>query len=122
MTDTKRILVVEDDLFLSMVMIKMIQQLGHQTLVVAHTEDQAVDIALENHPDLIIMDVSLKDGNGVSAMMKIHEHYDVPVIFVTGDTEMIFQYNNQVKVLNTPRLEKPVMMGDLRQVFTSVFN
>lgn len=121
MKNAKRILVVEDDLFLSMVMIKMLQQLGHQTLLVAHTEDQAVNLALENHPDLIIMDVSLKDGNGVSAMLKIHEHCDIPVVFVTGDRELIFKYS-KTYARNSPQLEKPVRMDELQQVFSSVFN
>lgn len=57
--------------------------------IAAH-EDDAIDIAVNINPELIISDYTLLGGNGVSAVKKIYEKSLNPkVIFITALPEYI---------------------------------
>ncbi len=79
-----RILLVEDDTVISDLMCKLLAVFGHDVCGTAVTELEAVDAAGRHRPDLMIVDVYLRDGTGVSAMSTIHQRNAMPHIFMTG--------------------------------------
>lgn len=82
------ILIVEDDQLLSLVQGRLVERLGYRVSGKAQTGEQAIEMAKELNPDLIMMDISLKgDIDGIDAMHKIREFSDVPVIYLSGNTE-----------------------------------
>lgn len=82
------ILLVEDERIIALMMQQMIKRLGHQVVASVSTGREAVDAALKHRPDLILMDIRLEgEMDGIDAMNRIYEHRQIPVIFVTGNSD-----------------------------------
>ena len=81
-----RVLVVEDNGMIGMLLAEMLEAMGHSVCAIEATEAGAVAAALRYTPDLVIVDVLLDDGCGVSAVGEILRSRHVPHVFVTGDT------------------------------------
>ncbi|MDZ7689882.1 MAG: response regulator [Balneolaceae bacterium] len=85
----RTVLIVEDDLIINLLYESYLERLGFQTegeLVYGKT---AIEAAKKIDPDLIIMDISLEgEIDGIEAMHKIREFSDVPVIYITGNSDL----------------------------------
>lgn len=117
----KKVLIVEDDMIISMVLERMILKLGHKVINKVITGQGAIDSAHEMDPDLILMDIQLKDNiDGISAMQKIREGSDVHVIYITGNSD---QYNlSRAKKTNfVDYLVKPIQMSHLKKSISKAF-
>ena len=84
-----QILVVEDDSLIAMLLVETLAEMGHRVCGVEATERGAVMAALRCRPDLIIVDVQLREGNGVSAVDEILSTGFVPHLFVSGDIKEV---------------------------------
>lgn len=118
----KDVLIVEDDMIISMVLERMIGKLGHRVIDKVITGQGAIDSALKLKPDLILMDIQLKDNiDGISAMQKIREESDVPVIYITGNSD---QYNlSRAQETNfVDYLVKPIQMSHLKNSINKAFS
>lgn len=83
-----RILLVDDDQLIRFVHQMFIERSGHEIVGVAEEESQAVNLALELKPDVIVMDIRLEDGtNGISAMKTIQETLSIPAIYISGNSD-----------------------------------
>jgi CheY-like chemotaxis protein len=79
-----RVLLVEDDALIGMLLAELLSVLGHHVCATAQTEAGAVAAAAQHGPDVILVDIVLKQGDGVSAMRTIAQTRDAPHIFMTG--------------------------------------
>ena len=94
----KTILIVEDDELNMKLENDLLQAHGSNTLQSVDGRD-AIELAREHHPDLIIMDIQLPDISGMeyTKMLKaVDELKDIPVLAVTafalmGDEERILE-------------------------------
>jgi two-component system, response regulator PdtaR len=84
-----RILVVEDDALIGMLVADVLTEMGHEVCAIAATEATAVTAALRCNPDLMIVDARLGKGSGVSAVEKILRTGFVPHVFVSGDISSV---------------------------------
>jgi len=83
-----RILLVDDDQLIRFVHQMFIERAGHEVVGVAEEEAQAVRMALELKPDIVIMDIRLEDGtNGISAMRTIQQTLNIPAIYISGNSD-----------------------------------
>ena len=83
-----RVLLVDDDQLIRFVHHMFIERAGHEVVGVAEEETQAVKMALELKPDVVIMDIRLEDGtNGISAMQTIQETLNIPAIYISGNSD-----------------------------------
>ena len=83
-----RILLVDDDQLIRFVHQMFIERAGHEVVGLAEEETQAVRMALELKPDVVIMDIRLEDGtNGISAMQTIQETLNIPAIYISGNSD-----------------------------------
>lgn len=117
----KKVLIVEDDMIISMVLERMIKKLGHQVVNKVIAGQDAIDSALELDPDLILMDIQLKDNiDGITAMQNIREKSDVHVIYITGNSD---QYNLEraKKTDFVDYLIKPIQMSHLKKSINKAF-
>lgn len=83
-----KILVVEDESIVARDIEYMLDRLGYRVSGVASRGKEAIEKALETHPDLILMDIKLKeDMNGIETARQIREHLDIPVIFMSASSD-----------------------------------
>jgi CheY-like chemotaxis protein len=81
----KRVLIVEDNPANMKLTIQLLQE--DYEILTAVDGDQAVEKALSEHPDLILMDLSLPGKDGFQAVAEIREHAEfqaTPVVAVTA--------------------------------------
>ena len=79
-------LVVEDFEDSRFMMRRLLEMAGHN-VIEATDGEQAVKVALEEHPDLILMDLSLPKLDGLAATRQIRERrdfQDVPIVAVSA--------------------------------------
>ena len=84
--DTKRrILVVEDETIIAMDIAMQLRGLGYEPLGPAHSGEQAVALAGELRPDLVLMDVTLAGSiDGIEAALAIRSKYDIDSVFLSA--------------------------------------
>jgi CheY-like chemotaxis protein len=83
-----KIFLVEDESIISAVIRDKLERMGHTVCGTASTGEEAVKQVEETRPDLVIMDIMLKgDMDGIEAARRIHEHFDIPVIYLTAYDE-----------------------------------
>ena len=80
-----RILVVEDERVVAEDTAKILRNLGYDVLAVVSSGEDAVKIAGEKLPDLVLMDIMLEgDMNGIEAAGQIFSRFGVPVMYLTA--------------------------------------
>ena len=85
-----RILIVEDERIVAASLKLSLEQAGYVVPGSAGTGEQAVSMAMELQPDLILMDINLGSGmDGVDAVRRIHNNAPVPVIFLTAYADRV---------------------------------
>lgn len=78
-----RVLLVEDDSAIVVNLTEFLQKEGFLTDS-ADGQNQALAMLKEHSYDLVLLDVSLKDGNGFGVCTAIKNTSDMPVIFLTA--------------------------------------
>ncbi len=85
-----RVLIVEDEVVIALDLKVLVEQLGHEVVGIAATRSEAVALAGEHSPGLILADVQLADGSsGIDAVHDILPSANVPVIFITAFPERL---------------------------------
>jgi two-component system, response regulator PdtaR len=97
-----RILIVEDDALMAISLEWLLEEMGHEVCAIASTEADAIDFAVRLRPDLMIVDGSLSQGSGVSAIDQILRAEQVPHFFLSGDIERIKAIRPGAVVLRKP--------------------
>ena len=83
-----RILIVEDELLIAWEAEMALSDAGHDVVGTAPTVEKAVELAERHHPDVIIMDLRLKNGgSGVTAATMIRAKMDAEIIFASGNLD-----------------------------------
>lgn len=78
-----KILVVEDDKAIVANLTEFLNTEGYMVKSVSG-QTAAMDLLAEQKVDLVLLDVSLAEGNGFAACKAIKAEYDIPVIFLTA--------------------------------------
>ncbi len=89
----EKILIVEDELDIADLMASLMRKNGYQTFV-AGNGVRGLELALSEHPDLILLDMRLPQMGGMQLLYKLDEHQmDIPVVVVTawGSEELAVQ-------------------------------
>jgi Response regulator containing CheY-like receiver, AAA-type ATPase, and DNA-binding domains len=85
-----RVLIIEDEAIIALDLENLVNELGHRVVGIAATRDDAVRLARQRRPELILTDIKLADGSsGVDAAVSIVEDLDVPVVFITAYPEFL---------------------------------
>lgn len=112
-TETKKILIVEDDMIISLVVENMIKKLGHTLVGKSASGEEAIDLALEHKPDIILMDIRLKgDMDGIEAVTHIKEDIETDVIYLTGNSDKV-NYDRAKATECIDLISKPFTIGEL---------
>ena len=100
--DALRVLVVEDDALLAMLLAELLASMGHDVCATAATEAEALIAAIRYRPDLMIVDAGLGRGSGVSAVEEILRAGPVAHVFVRGDAESVCRRRPDAIVIRKP--------------------
>ena len=85
-----RILIIEDEAIIALDLENIVKALGHEIAGIASSRSEAVSLAYEQRPDLILADINLgAGGSGLEAVVEILRSVSVPVIFVTAYPESL---------------------------------
>jgi two-component system, response regulator PdtaR len=79
-----RLVVVEDNAIIAMLLGDMLADMGHDVCAVEATEDEAVAAAAKYRPDMMILDARLGNGSGVAAIRTILRAGPMPHFFISG--------------------------------------
>lgn len=115
------ILIVDDSLIIRKNLKKYIASLGHNFIGEATTGLQAIEACKALKPDLITMDITMPDMDGVTAVEKIKEFDpDVNVIMITshGQEDMIV---SSLKAGAKGYILKPVSEEKLANAVTAAY-
>ena len=80
-----KILVVEDEWLVGHHIKLTLEDLGYAVVGLTGSGDEALQLATEHLPELVLMDISLEgDMDGIEAAEKINQQLEVPVVFLTA--------------------------------------
>ena len=83
-----RVLIVEDDVPLSAVVEDTLTYEGYAVVGTARSAEEAISMALDHGPDLVLMDVRLLDNSdGIAAAGEILERTGIRCLMATGQTD-----------------------------------
>src|SRR5580693_6118058 len=99
---TLRVLVIEDDALISMLLAELLAGMGHDVCATAATESDAVTAATRHRPDLIIVDAALGRGSGISAVDEILRAGPLAHVFVSGDPNKVRELRPRALVVRKP--------------------
>ncbi len=84
MADPARILIIEDEALIARELQNRLKHMGWEVVGTAFGEE-AVELAIERRPDLILSDINLRHGlSGIDVTQRIQKSMDVPVVFLTA--------------------------------------
>jgi PAS domain S-box-containing protein len=87
-TSRARILIVEDMAVVALDIECTLVQLGHQVIGITGTGPEAVRMARQLRPDLVLMDINLLGPmDGIEAALAIHAEQPTPVVYLTAYTD-----------------------------------
>ena len=100
--ESLRILVVEDDALLATTLGEMLVRIGHNVCATAATQTDAIDAAFRHQPDLMIVDYSLRQGTGTSAVDEILRGGPLPHFFLSGNAWRVRAIRPDAVILQKP--------------------
>ncbi len=79
-----RVVVAEDESLIRLDLVEMLREEGYDVVGEAADGQQAVELAVELRPDLVIMDVKMPRRDGIDAASEIAEKRIAPVVILTA--------------------------------------
>lgn len=120
MKDTK-LLIVDDEAVFTLLLKRIFRKLGYHVCEPVATGEAAIQAALQEKPDVVLMDIRLVGPmDGVAAATRILESHQVPIIFMTGYADEATE--NRARALKPAALlTKPVTPEDILPVLNTLF-
>ena len=81
--EVKKVLVVDDEQAIIDVLVYNLRKEGYETLE-ANDGLTAVNIALEQKPDLMLLDIMLPKLDGLSVCKRVKNHLNIPILMLTA--------------------------------------
>jgi DNA-binding response OmpR family regulator len=95
-------LIIEQDIWIVMMIEDALRDLGYKTFHFADTAEQAIALAHQIVPDLITAAVRLGETSGLDAVDAICAGADLPVVFVTSTAWVVRELRPAAIVVQKP--------------------
>lgn len=113
---SKNILIVEDDMILSMVTKRQVEALGHKVVQSVRSGIDAINAAKAHNPDIILMDIRIVGVmDGIEAMEEIMKFSQAKAIYISGNSEPTTKLRAE-KTNMLAFCTKPISIEDLKLV------
>ena len=87
-----RVLIVEDEALVAMLMRRNLRLFGYETCALSATGEASIEDVEAHQPDVVLMDIHLPGRiDGIQAAQEIRDRYGIPIIFITGYTNETVQ-------------------------------
>lgn len=118
-----KVMVIEDEAIIAMDITAIVEAMGHAVTGVARTRSEAVALAAQKVPDLILADIQLADNSsGIDAVNDILAGLGpIPVIFITAFPERLLtgERPEPTFLINKPYTEEQVRSAVSQAMFFS---
>ena len=117
-----KVLVVDDSLIIRKKITKLVTQLGHEVVNGAKNGQEAIDNYNSMNPDLVTMDITMPDMDGIEAVSHIIKaDPEAKIIMVTshGQEDMVIK---SIKAGAVGYMLKPVTQDKLATAIGEVFD
>lgn len=112
-----RVLVVEDENLVALLLEDMLAELGHTVIGPVARVKKALDMIQREEIDIAILDVNV-NGENTYSIAEVLAARDVPFFFSTGYDRKSLNEQHQ----DHPILQKPFQRHDLEKLFLKVFS
>ncbi len=116
-----KVLVVDDSLIMRRNLAKMVEALGHKVIGEAKDGNEAIDLYRKLKPDLVTMDITMPEMDGITAVQgikKIDKNLKIIMVTSHGQEEMVI---NAIRSGAGGYLLKPINLMKLRDAIRKVF-
>lgn len=116
-----KVLIVDDSLIIRKKINTILQKLGHEGVFDATNGQEAIDAYAKYKPDLVTMDITMPDMDGITAVKKIMlQDASAKIIMVTshGQEDMVIQ---SIQAGAVGYMLKPITEEKLAQAIGEVF-
>ena len=110
-----RILIVDDEPMIAMMLADWVSELGHEALGPSHNTGAALALIARSPPDAAIVDVSLGEGSGYPVAECLAER-NIPFVFATGHARQSLA----PRFVSTPVLVKPFDFADVNAAIATM--
>jgi PAS domain S-box-containing protein len=95
-----RLLIVEDEGIVGLNIQRRLEGLGYNVVANVASGEEAIAVAQETHPELVLMDIKLEGRiDGIEAAAQIRDRLQIPIVYLTA-------YTNE-ETLNRAKLTEP---------------
>ncbi|MBD3616762.1 MAG: response regulator [Gracilimonas sp.] len=115
MNISKKAIIVEDNLILSLLYENYVKEMVFKTVGEISSGEKAVELVQKYAPDIVIMDIMLEgEMDGIQAAEEIRKFSKTPIVFITGNSDMV-HLEKAKKIENTKFLRKPISEDKLKK-------
>lgn len=115
-----KLFIVEDDKIQSLILEMMVKKLGINHIGTEAYGEDAVSKILSDKPDIVLLDVMLKDSfNGIDVAKKITQVYKPTIIYITGNSDEAHKTRAQEHGFHD-FITKPISMFKLKESIESI--
>jgi len=116
--NTQKVLIVEDEKIIALDLEDSIKGLGFDVTKSVKNYDEAILSVKEDEPDIILMDINLKNSkDGIEIALEIQKEKNIPIIYLTAfcDDKTI---NRAIQTNPVGYLIKPFKIDELKSTIT----
>lgn len=107
------ILICDDEVLATQRLSRLVEQLGHEVVAVAHHGQQAIELTKYYQPDVVLLDIQMPEMDGLVCAAHLRELDVMPaIVFCTAYDEHALQAFRTADGY----LLKPIMQQELQQV------
>lgn len=81
---TVRVVVVEDESLIRLDIVETLEDAGFTVVAEGKNGEEAIELAAEHNPDLIVMDVKMPGMDGISAAEQILKEHRIAIVMLTA--------------------------------------
>jgi twitching motility two-component system response regulator PilH len=119
-----RVLIVDDSEVQLYALRKVLEKEGHEVFS-ADNGQEGIDLAVKEHPDLILMDVVMPEMSGFQATRKLHrnpETKEIPIVFVTTkdqESDRVWGMRQGAAAYITKPVDRKLLLSTIKDILES---
>jgi len=116
------ILIIEDEILIAMMIKNNLELNGFNVCNILPSGEEAINIAINKNPDIILMDIKLAgEMDGFDTAKYILKKINIPIVYMTGYS--IKEYEEKIKELKPiTYINKPVNIEKLINIINGIIN